>query len=475
MNEDKKYKRLIENLGSEYFFYSHDMDGHYSYISPSVTKILGYTVEEAFGGLVKYKTDSELNKRTFEILKKSASGERQKTFELELYTKSRDKKVIEITESPVVCDDGTVCLIEGIAHDITERKKTEQIIKEQNLELKKQKEEMEATLQNLRKTQSQLIHSEKMGALGNLIAGIAHEINTPIGAIRASVDNISVSLDSSINSLYRLFTRLTKHDLMAFLRIMDLIGEKPATLTSKEKRQIKRKVLQELKEANIDNAFSVADLLMYLNVYDHTNDIIALFRNTSDAEFILKALKDVYSIRKNSDNIEMAVDKASKVVFALKKFTHKDQGEEQKEKTNLLDNIETVLTLHYNQIKQGIEVVTNYDKIPLINCYPDCLVQVWTNLISNAIQAMNNQGTLSIDVKDLGESVKVCIADTGCGIPEENLKKIFEPFFTTKKAGEGTGIGLDLVKGILDKHNAKLDLKSEVGVGTTFCIELPIN
>ena len=134
MEDFKKYKRLIESLENEYFFYSHNLDGQYLYISPSVEKVLGYTVEEAYGGLVKHMTDSELNKRTVETLKKSASGVRQKTFELELYTKTKEIKVIEITESPLCDDNGQLISIEGVAHYITNRKNQEEIIQNQNKE-----------------------------------------------------------------------------------------------------------------------------------------------------------------------------------------------------------------------------------------------------------------------------------------------------------------------------------------------------
>ena len=183
---------------------------------------------------------------------------------------------------------------------------------------------------------------------------------------------------------------------------------------------------------------------------------------------------DIYSVRKNSENIKLAVEKASKVVYALKRFTHKDQGMD-KELSNLKENIDMVLTLHHNRIKQGIEVIQDYDDdIPLISCYPDELVQVWTNLVSNAIQAMDNNGQLTISIKNLGERIKVSISDTGCGIPEEIHEKIFEPFFTTKKAGEGTGIGLELVLKIIEKHQGNLDFESKVGEGTTFIITLPV-
>ena len=165
--------------------------------------------------------------------------------------------------------------------------------------------------------------------------------------------------------------------------------------------------------------------------------------------------------------------KASKVIFALKKFVHKDHSEI-KEKADLIENIETVLTLQQNLLKQGVEVVRDFDEVSLISCYPDELVQVWINLISNAIQAMNNKGVLTLSVKNFEGKVKVCVKDSGPGIPEEIRRKIFEPFFTTKKAGEGTGIGLDIVQRIIEKHDASIELISEVGIGSTFIVILPI-
>lgn len=475
MNEGKKYKRLIESLENEYFFYSHNLAGEYLYISPSVETVLGYTVEEAHGGLVKHMTDSNLNKETLETLQKSASGEKQKTFEFELYTKDKKIKVIEITESPLYDEDnnGMLLSIEGVAHDITDRKKQEKIITKQNQKLQAQKEELQDNITKLKETQGQLIHSEKMGALGNLIAGIAHEINTPIGAINASVGNITSSLDSSLENLYSLITKLDKEDLVVFLRIMKLIDKHSLPLTSKEKRQYKKEIRLKLEEHQIENSYTIADLFIYLNLHKVTDQIIPLL-NIEDPVFVLKAIRDIYSVRKNSENIKLAVDKASKMIFALKKFTHKDQGGE-KESANLIDNIETVLTLQHNRLKQGIEVIREYDAVPLINCYPDELIQVWTNLISNSIQAMDNTGDLIIAVKNLGEKIKISITDSGCGIPEAIRDKIFEPFFTTKKAGEGTGIGLDIVAKIIEKHGAILDLDSEVGKGTTFTVTLPVN
>jgi len=143
------YRRLVESLENEYFFYSHNLAGEYIYMSPSVERILGYSVEEASQGIVKHLTDSDFNKRSIEIQKKSASGLQQKTFDLELYTKSGEIKIIEITESPNLDKHGNIVTIDGVAHDITDRISSERIIQQQNEELRKQDDELRKNLEDL--------------------------------------------------------------------------------------------------------------------------------------------------------------------------------------------------------------------------------------------------------------------------------------------------------------------------------------
>ncbi len=142
-------------------------------------------------------------------------------------------------------------------------------------------------------------------------------------------------------------------------------------------------------------------------------------------------------------------------------------------KTNLIDGIETVLTLYHNQLKQGVEVIRNFNEIPQIMCFADELNQVWTNILHNALQAMHHKGKLQIGVKLLDGFIVTGITDSGSGIPPEIKDKIFQPFFTTKPAGEGSGLGLDIVKRIIDKHKGKIEVESVPGK-TTFSIYLPV-
>jgi signal transduction histidine kinase len=176
--------------------------------------------------------------------------------------------------------------------------------------------------------------------------------------------------------------------------------------------------------------------------------------------------------RKNSDNISLAVERASKIVFALKSYAHHDHSGV-KVMANIQDNLETVLTIYHNQLKQGVTVVRNYTPTPSILCYPDELNQVWTNLIHNALQAMRYKGRLELTLKPVANDIVIAITDNGPGIPADIREHIFQPFFTTKPAGEGSGLGLDIVRKIIDKHEGKIDVTSEPGQ-TTFSVLLPI-
>ena len=142
----------------------------------------------------------------------------------------------------------------------------------------------------------------------------------------------------------------------------------------------------------------------------------------------------------NNQTILTSVEKASKVVFALKNYARFDTSGE-KQLAQVQDGLETVLEIYHNQLKHNIEIIRHYQDLPKINCYPDELIQVWTNLIHNGIQAMKEGGTLILATTLETDGIKVSIADTGSGIPLEVKGKIFEAFFTTKPIGEGSGLG----------------------------------
>jgi signal transduction histidine kinase len=346
----------------------------------------------------------------------------------------------------------------------------EQKVRERTEALNTKNDELLQALENLENSQQQLIHSEKMAALGQLIAGIAHEINTPLGAIQASVGNTSRYLHSFSENLLP-FLRHTSADEQTFLCTLLTKATHEKRFSTREERAIKRQLLSALNEHEIQKAEEVADMLVDMELGEEVQALLPQLAAPRGIAIVEMAHK-LTGIGRNSETISIAVGRASKVVFALKHFTHHDNsGKMISSNVNL--GIRTVLTLYQNLLKQGCEVIEQLGDIPEISCYPDELNQVWTNLIHNAIHAMNNKGTLTICTLRQGETILVSITDSGSGIPDEVKPHIFDSFYTTKPAGEGSGLGLGICKRIIDKHQGKIDFASEPGK-TTFSVTLPV-
>lgn len=338
-------------------------------------------------------------------------------------------------------------------------------------QLKMQNQTLSETLDLLKATQQQLILREKMATLGYLIAGIAHEISTPLSAIQASIDNMSNATVTSLQQLPQIFQQLSPERQADFLFLVRVALERKNDLSSREARQIKRQLKRELEAQGITEAGSLAKMLTNMGMYHEFLRFLPLLQEKNNV-LIVQTAYNLFMQQSNSQSIKVAVERASKVVFALKNYAHYDESG-QKLKANVIDGIEVVLILCHNQLKGGIDVVTTYEDVPFVDCYPDELNQVWTNMMNNAIHAMGSEGALAIDVARHDREVVVRITDSGHGIPQEILPRIFDPFFTTKPAGEGSGLGLDIVRKIIDRHQGRIDVESQPG-RTTFSVFLPI-
>lgn len=262
----------------------------------------------------------------------------------------------------------------------------------------------------LAEAQGQLLQSEKMASIGHLAAGVAHEINNPIGFVYSNLG----SLEKYIKELF------------AVLDGYEQAQGDPAKLAEVE--ALKKKVdMGYLKE-----------------------DVPALMNESRDG-----------------------ISRVKKIVQNLKDFSHVDTSNEL-QWTNLHSGIDSTLNIVWNEIKYKAEVNKTYGDIPDIKCLPSELNQVFMNMLVNAAHAIDERGVITIRTGREGDQVWVEIADNGKGIKAEHIKRIFDPFFTTKPVGKGTGLGLSLSYSIVQKHNGHIDVNSEVGKGTAFRVWLPI-
>ncbi|WP_426486952.1 ATP-binding protein [Leptospira interrogans] len=337
-------------------------------------------------------------------------------------------------------------------------------------------EKVKIRTQELEETQSQLIMSEKMASLGIMVAGIAHEINTPAGVINGAADNLDQNMNYLVQNvfdvvLFARYRKLRKNFELALLHL--LRDKKKSELDSKEKFRLKNQLKEEMKSMNFSPTLTseLSNFIIENQIGKERKYIYNIILKDDDRGYFM--LKNAAYINRNIKNIRYAIRNIVRIVKALKSYSHLDQSKTFSS-SNIIEGMETTLIILNNQIKYGIDVIKNFQEIPLVICNPDELNQVWTNLIQNSIQALKGKGKIEISVFPWNGYVVVEIEDNGPGIPAKIQDRIWDPFFTTKDQGEGTGLGLGIAKGIVEKHKGKITLKSNPGK-TVFRVELPIN
>ena len=316
-----------------------------------------------------------------------------------------------------------------VTQDITdERKKTEEIqsLNEQLIEtsslIEAKNKKLVSTLKRLEDTQTHMLQSEKMASIGQLAAGVAHEINNPTGFVSSNLKTLSDYQDD--------ITHLIE-------KYHGLIGNLNA-------------------EEN-NNSMS--------NGIKSKIEEIAGFEKDIDVEFLLEDIVDLIG------DCREGTDRIKKIVIDLKDFAH--PGEEVIQATDINNGLVSTLNVVNNEIKYKATVHKDFGQIPPVKGVPQQLNQVFMNILVNAAQAIEKKGDIHIKTRLVDQKVSITISDTGCGIPEESLTKIFDPFFTTKDVGKGTGLGMNIAYNIIQKHQGTIEVESEIGKGTTFIISLP--
>ncbi|MDW6004377.1 ATP-binding protein [Vibrio mangrovi] len=315
---------------------------------------------------------------------------------------------------PIHSEDGSIEHVCLCVYDVTIQASQQAQLKSISQQLEIEHQEQKALIKKLEETQGQLIQSEKMASIGQLSAGIAHEINNPVGFIT-----------SNIQTLNDYFQRLAQ-------------------------------VIEEMKKM-IDEAGDHA-------LAEHCQEVL----HQKQVNFILED---------TSDLIQESLEGSSRVmsiVKNLKDFSHIDGSEWGY--ASLANGIESTLKIIHNEIKYNITVEKNYEDIPDVYCQPMQINQVLLNILLNASQAIEGEGKIYISLHHIDDNrVEIRIRDTGPGIPPAIRDRIFDPFFTTKAVGSGTGLGLSVSYGIINNHKGTIAVQSEIGVGSEFIITLPID
>ncbi len=362
--------------------------------------------------------------------------------------------------------------IESHAHNLEER------VRERTAELEHRNKELSLAHENilqrenkLKNAQSQLVLNEKMASLGLLISGIAHEINTPSGAIANMAMDLRGKVETITSGLLAI-NELNKEELN-LLGAFSVDFIKGNFVTDNGGRWRKNLEIREwLADLGVENSKYVLVILSKYNLLE--KEKLEKYKTLLVKPWVVNFLDSLGTVNIAVQICESSIKKITQIVKALKYYAYTDM-----DKTSLVDineSIENALVLLHNKLKYSVNIVKDLKSLKKIYCTSE-INQVWTNLLSNAHDAILEAGTskkgeIRIETEEEENLVKVKITDNGVGISKENIGKIFDPFFTTKGIGKGTGLGLSIVSGIVKKHDGKIQVDSTPG-NTIITVLLP--
>jgi signal transduction histidine kinase len=355
--------------------------------------------------------------------------------------------------------------IEELNRDLEEK------VRARTEDLSRAKGALEKAYAELTQAELHMIHSEKMASLGQLVAGIAHEINTPSSAIGAAVFNVADDLRALSGQVRALLDAgLPAAEAQPFFVLIEraLSPDAGRRASTFEIRQKSRDLEAALAARGIAEPRELALTFTRLGLHD---ELERLAGSATLPRAATTFLESAGRLALAVHDVRLSIATITRLVKALKGYSHLDQAE--MIETDVHEGLETTLTILRSQIRYGVEVERRYGRLPPITANTHELNQVWTNLIHNALQAMNGMGRLTIETWSEEAFVGVRITDSGPGIPESILGRIFDPFFTTKDQGEGTGLGLGITQQIVQRHHGRIRVDSEPG-RTSFEVLLPL-
>ena len=403
-------------------------DATVRFINQTAIDALQYSIEDVDGMPVgKLFDDGQLH--LFTLINKLVTDGELRNKGMNLMSKDGSRIPVVLNGSLIRNEDNKIDAVVLIARDmrdiyqlITElsqlNEDLEERVKNRTDELRVARDASEEALKKLQQTQAQLVQNDKMASVGQLSAGIAHEINNPTGFVLSNLK----TLEEYINDIRCL---ITEYDTL--LQRCVGISDEDVSCIVKNIEEFKQKI----------------DVVFLLH------DIAQIFKETQDG-----------------------MRRISKIVRDMKEFSH--AGSDKPEYTDVNKGLESTLNIVWNEIKYKSEVKTLYGDIPQVLCYPQQLNQVFMNILVNAAHAIEGRGVITLRTFSENGNVVIEISDTGKGISPEHLSRIFEPFFTTKPVGMGTGLGLSVAYAIIKKHNGEITVDSKVGAGTRFQVCIPV-
>ena len=403
-------------------------DATVRFINQTAIDALQYSIEDVDGMPVgKLFDDGQLH--LFTLINKLVTDGELRNKGMNLMSKDGSRIPVVLNGSLIRNEDNKIDAVVLIARDmrdiyqlITElsqlNEDLEERVKNRTDELRVARDASEEALKKLQQTQAQLVQNDKMASVGQLSAGIAHEINNPTGFVLSNLK----TLEEYINDIRCL---ITEYDTL--LQRCVGISDEDVSCIVKNIEKFKEKI----------------DVVFLLH------DIAQIFKETQDG-----------------------MRRISKIVRDMKEFSH--AGSDKPEYTDVNKGLESTLNIVWNEIKYKAEVKTLYGDIPHVMCYPQQLNQVFMNILVNAAHAIEGRGVITLRTFSENGNVVIEISDTGKGISPEHLSRIFEPFFTTKPVGMGTGLGLSVAYAIIKKHNGEITVDSKVGAGTRFQVCIPV-